>query len=316
MEIQPIILCGGSGTRLWPISTTEIPKQFIPLSKDNTLLQQTINRIKKLDVLKPLLIMNKNHKLETNLDVIYEEYANDTSVAVARACLYIKNKNPNKNIIIIVFPADHYIHNDDNFIIDIKSGINHVTISNIVLYGIKPTSPETKYGYIIPNSSHINFIEKPDINIASDLIKQNALWNSGIFASHIDLILKCIHESSYNIMDYISNPREGKIASFDVAILQNHKNIYAQIVNNWKWSDVGTWNSFTEIPSIKNEITYPVNVNMSGCTNVEILNRSDGRIIIINCKDLFIAKNGSDILIMSNTTNNDNQLKNIVNNLF
>jgi mannose-1-phosphate guanylyltransferase len=311
MNIQPVILCGGNGTRLWPVSTSKIPKQFVPINDDITLLQQTINRIKKLNVLDPLLVMNINHKIDTNLETIYEEYANDTAVAVARACLHIKNKNP--NTIMMVFPSDHYIHNEDNFIRDIKNGLDNLTNTNIVLYGIEPTSPETGFGYIVPKSSGINFIEKPNIEIAYELLKHDAMWNSGIFVAHTNLIFDLC--SKNNIMDWISNPREGKAPSFDVSVLQTHDNIYAQKAQNWRWSDVGSWKSFVEIPSIQKELKEQENVYLDGNKNVEILNRGKGKVVIINCENLFISINESDILIMSNTKNNDNQLKNIINNI-
>src|SRR3972149_2575505 len=197
-KIQPVILCGGSGTRLWPISTPKIPKQFISLGKKGTLLEETIRRVslvmKECDNYTsygPLLIMHKNHTLPEELsqhssNVIYESDANDAAVAVGRAALEIKNRYHDDKVIMIVLPADHYIENVDAFVYDIHAGINKVTEDNIVLFGIEPTSPETKYGYIIPALNGVWFREKPDAITALELIKQQALWNSGIFASNVD----------------------------------------------------------------------------------------------------------------------------------
>jgi mannose-1-phosphate guanylyltransferase len=325
-KIQPIILCGGQGTRLWPISTPQIPKQFISLGKRGTLLEETIRRIllvmercqeNSYVTLEPLLIMHHSHKLPAELSsyesgVIYEYYANDTAVAVARAALEIKNRYKDDNIIMLVLPADHYIYNIDAFVKDIADGITYVTHNNIVLYGIDPKAPESKYGYIIPSDTGVNFIEKPNISLASELIKQKALWNSGIFAANVDLILKRISASSYNIMGWVKNPHEGKAPSFDVAVLQEYSDIYAHHCFDWKWSDVGTWGSFMDILEIKEEMDLnekSQNIVMMACDNISVLNRACGNIVLIGCENLFVVANGHDILIMPNKGDYNNHLK-------
>ena len=325
-KIQPIILCGGSGTRLWPFSTPKIPKQFISLGERGTLLEETIRRVMLVmdkcttlgyKTCDPLLIMHHAHTLPSELsayesNVIYENYANDTAVAVAKSLLEIQKRNNDlSDIIIVVLPADHYIYNIDAFVKDISGGITHVTNNNIVLYGIDPTGPETKYGYIIPSKPKITFREKPDVNLALDLINMNALWNSGIFAANADLVLKSLFESPYNIMDWIHHPRDGKAQSFDVAVLQEHDDIYAHHCDGWRWSDVGTWESFMEIPEIKNEmVDYNVST-LTECNNVNLLNRSHNHIVIIGCDNLNVVANGKDLLIMSNKGDYNNQLKEI-----
>jgi mannose-1-phosphate guanylyltransferase len=323
-KIQPIILCGGSGTRLWPFSTPKIPKQFISLGERGTLLEETMRRVALVmnkcvgyETCDPLLIMHHTHRLPSELsiyesNVVYEEYANDTAVAVAKSVLEIRKRHDKlDDVIILVLPADHYIYNVDAFVNDITNGITHVTENNIVLYGIDPTGPETKYGYIIPSDSRVTFREKPDVTLALDLISQNALWNSGIFAANANLVLKSLDKSRYNIMDWIHNPRDGKAQSFDVAILQEHNNIYAHHCDGWRWSDVGTWESFMEIPEIKNEmVDYQVST-VTECTNVNILNRSTNNIVLIGCENLNVVANGQDILIMSNRDDYNNQLKEV-----
>lgn len=325
--IQPIILCGGSGTRLWPISTPKNPKQLISLGEKGTLLEETIKRVllvakkcgETYKVNDPLLVMHIDHKLPSELNmfrnnIVYEDFANDTAVAVAKACIEIKNKDNSNDIIILSLPADHYIENVDIFITDIVDGINNINNENIVLYGIEPTSPETKYGYIIPSDNGVWFKEKPSMKMAEDLIKQKALWNSGIFAANINLILKYLYNSPYDIINWIKNPREGKAPSFDIAVLQEHKNIYAHHCMNWKWSDVGTWDSFISIPEIKNELNK--NAIISQSCNVNILNRGLGNIVTIGCKNLMIIANGNDILIMSNDNDYNNNLKEIATRIY
>lgn len=323
-KIQPVILCGGSGTRLWPFSTPKIPKQFISLGKRGTLLEETIRRLSLVmdksvgyETFAPLLIMHHTHRLPPELsmhesNVVYEEYANDTAVAVAKSVLEIQKRHKElDNMIMIVLPADHYIYNIDAFVKDITDGITHVTENNIVLFGIDPTGPETKYGYIIPSKPKITFREKPDATLALDLIDQNALWNSGIFAANVNVVLKSLNMSRYNIMDWIHHPRNGKAQSFDVAVLQEHDDIYAHHCDGWRWSDVGTWESFMEIPEIKNEmVDYQIS-NVTECTDVNVLNRSPNNIVIIGCSHLTVVANGQDLLIMSNKGDYNNQLKEI-----
>jgi len=325
IKLQPVILCGGQGSRLWPISTPKIPKQFIKIGNKGTLLEETLRRInlvmkncekKGYVTYDPLLIMHKDHKLPCELtehesNIVYENYANDTAVAVARASLEIKKRHDTQEIIMLVLPADHYIENVEAFVYDIVEGILKVEQNNIVLYGIEPTAPETKYGYIIPSLNGVWFREKPDAETALELIKQKALWNSGIFASYVDTTLSCLRNSPYNILDWIINPREGKAPSFDVAVLQEHPIIYAHYCLRWRWSDVGTWESFTSIPEVKDEMEQSSTIIMKDCKNVNVLNRSPGNVVIIGCDNLLVVTSGSDVLIMPNTGDFNNQLKEI-----
>ncbi|CAH6418368.1 Nucleotidyl transferase [uncultured virus] len=323
--IQPIILCGGYGLRMWPLSTKAKPKQFISLGEKGTLLEETLRRVslvthecsnKGYHIFEPLLVMHIDHNLPPELashknSIVYEHFANDTAVAVARAATEIKNRHGSNNVIMLVLPADHYIENVDAFVYDIVEGITHIDPENIVLYGIEPTAPETKYGYIIPAATGVWFKEKPDATTALELIKQKALWNSGIFAAHVDLVFKCLRGSQYSIMDWVYSPREGKAPSFDVAVLQEHKNIFAHYCLRWRWSDVGTWESFTAIPEVKGEINQPSTIIMSECSNVNVLNRGLGNVVIIGCKDLLVVSSGTDLLIMPSKGDFNNQLKEI-----
>lgn len=326
ITIQPVILCGGSGTRLWPISTAEIPKQFISLG-NGTLLEETIRRVDLIlnkckdmgyGISDPLLIMNRKHTLPSNLskyesNIVYETHSNDTAVAITRSVLEIKSLYGTRPTYILVMPADHYMHNVDAFVNNVCDGISHVTQKNIVLYGIDPTGPETKYGYIIPSDTGIKFKEKPNMEIALDLIQHGAMWNSGMFISNLNTIYDIVTTSPYDIMSWIEHPKSGKGPSFDVAVLQEYKDLYACHCTSWAWSDVGTWKEFIEIPEIINEIHQSQGTDVIHCTNVKVINRSKSHIIIIGCDSLLISSIGDNILIMSTTNNYDTLLKDAVN---
>jgi len=209
----------------------------------------------------------------------------------------------------LVLPADHYIHNVEAFVRDITTGIDSVNDTNIVLYGIDPTGPETKYGYIIPAPDGIRFHEKPDSDRAMKLINDGALWNSGIFAADVDVVLESLNRT--NIFDWVENPRRGKASSFDVAVLQEHKNIFAIHCSGWKWSDVGTWESFVDIPPVKEEMDRMEKVITKNCDNISVVNKGMGNIVLIGCKDLLVVNVDGNILIMPNKGDHNNSLKEI-----
>lgn len=324
--IQPIILCGGNGTRLWPLSTSKKPKQMIEITENKTMLQMTIDRISMVEkdyiknggnnFLKNLLVVNKEHTFPESLDlekfdVLREEYSNDTAIAVYKSLLYVSNKHPEKEIIIIVIPSDHYIKNTETFSYDIVEGLKNIGNDNIVLFGIEPTAPETKYGYIIPSTNNISFVEKPDCQTALELIKKRAMWNSGIFAAKLCHVLDKLKYSEHNLNEWILNNKPEKAPSFDVAILQKHKNLYAHYCLNWGWSDVGTWNSFIELSEIKCQLNKDTIIADSH--NVHVLNRSSQNLVIIGCNDLMVVTTKDNILIMPTGSHYDNQLKDIVN---
>lgn len=322
-KIQPVILCGGSGTRLWPISTSRVPKQFISLGEKGTLLEETIRRIgtvmghcrqRGFKTYSPLLIMHHSHTLPAELsthepNIVYEAYANDTGVAVAKASLEIKTRHGGEDVLMLVLPADHYIENVEAFAADLSAGIKKVTEDNIVLFGIDPTHPATAYGYIIPSETGIGFKEKPDAGLAAQLIQDAALWNSGIFAATVNEVLASLERSTHHVLDWLKNPRDGKAASFDVAVLQEHPRIVAQDCANWGWSDVGSFNSFMAIPEIKD--TMGISSAVIDSNNVHVLNRSGGKIVVIGCSDLIVVRNGEDLLIMPSTIDYSAQLKEI-----
>jgi mannose-1-phosphate guanylyltransferase len=317
--IKICILCGGSGSRLYPLSTKDIPKQFISLGEKGTLLEETLRRVdlittlyqeKGYQVVEPLLIMHKNHKLPNELKkyenyILYEDYANDTAVAILRLVLSTLHQNTN----LLILPADHYIHHVDQFVQDIVNGTTLLTLDNIVLYGITPNSPDTKYGYIIPTSNGVTFKEKPSLDVAIQLLNQNAVWNAGIFLANNQLLYQLLSNSSYNLMDWINHPRQGKTVSFDVAVLQQFNHIKLYYSSEWGWNDIGSWNTFCEVPEIKKDLYQYIS---DQCENVKIINRTKLNIITIGCQNLFVIGHGDNLLIMSNEQDYHNHLKNIV----
>lgn len=313
--VQPVILCGGSGTRLWPLSTNDVPKQFVKVG-DKTLLEHTIDRVTYLSEgseyrwLDILFVSHQKYPLKYD-NVLYENYANDTAVAIYRTVEYLKNDA--SNTILLFLPSDHYISKPDRFKADVLEGINKVTHENIVIYGIEPTGLESKYGYILNNNDNsVSFKEKPSLDVAKDLINEGALWNSGMLAVNLSHLKQLLDAT--NLQDWLINEREGKAPSFDVAVLQEQKGQYQLSVikcQDWEWSDVGTWDSFLSVPVIKDEILSQEKCKICDCKNVNVLTRTDSNVVVIGCSNINVIVTEDKILVMDNSVDHSGILKSI-----
>ncbi len=283
--IIPIILCGGSGTRLWPLSRKSFPKQYLKLSNsnNNTLLQNTYKRISKVEGIKnPILICNEEHRFiaaeqmrEMNIKpnkILLEPFGKNTAPAIALAALL--SIQIEKDPILLVLSSDHEIKNNDKFVEVIKEGIKYANNDKIVTFGVVPHSPETGYGYIkadkefnfskIEGQNIDQFIEKPDRNKALEFIKDKRYtWNSGMFLFKAKKVLNEFNSFSLDIlnsckksiqnstidMDFQRLSRadfdQCKNVSFDVAIMENTASGIV-IPLDAGWNDIGSWESIWE----------------------------------------------------------------------
>ncbi len=279
MKIIPIILCGGSGTRLWPISTPDKPKQFLKLSGSQSLLHQTLLRCKNDKIFHPkpiiigspehrFLILNEAKKVGISVDVILEPCPRNSCPAITAACLYAKNRE--KNATFLVLAADHYIPDNKAFSDNVIKAVDDARDGYIVTFGIKPTHSATGYGYISPgqklkNTFKVNrFIEKPDSDTAQSYMEKGCLWNSGNFLFQAETFCQemMIFEPEIiaNVANSIKNGSSdsnffrleersfSKInsISIDHAIME-HSNKTAVLPVDYQWSDIGTWASLAEI---------------------------------------------------------------------
>ncbi|MEO1945517.1 MAG: mannose-1-phosphate guanylyltransferase, partial [Candidatus Thioglobus sp.] len=196
MKIVPVILSGGSGTRLWPLSRKQYPKQYLPLVGDNTMLQETILRLKGVDNLAdPIIICNADHRFLVaeqcqqiniiNPTILLEPIGRNTAPAIAAAAL--QSTKDSDDAILLVLSADHVIKNVNAFHQAINIASKQAQDGKLATFGIVPTNANTGYGYIKSSKESINgaykveqFVEKPDLKTAeSYLEKANHLWNSG-----------------------------------------------------------------------------------------------------------------------------------------
>ena len=276
MKIKPVILCGGSGTRLWSKSKNNQPKQFIDFG-GWTLFKKTLQRIKSpifdypiistnlsyLNLVRRYLLKNKFNKYK----IILEPSKKNTGPAILSSALI---KDVPYDQPMIFFPADHMIENNNQFIKSINLNKKYLDDDNIFIFGIKPNSPSSEYGYFLTRkiskgiNKVIKFVEKPDLKNAKRIVKNNGYWNSGILLARKDSIINnfikynsktlnlCI-ESVYKskVLDkvYYLNKKsfkEIKGISFDYAILEKSKNING-IKLNIPWSDLGSWKEISNI---------------------------------------------------------------------
>ena len=289
--IIPVILCGGSGTRLWPLSRESFPKQYLSLSSNNekTLLQNTYERVKDINgICNPILICNEEHRFiaaeqmrEINvkpLSILLEPFGRNTAPAIALAALIALEKAENPTLLIL--SSDHEIKEKEKFVTALKDGINYANADKIVTFGVLPTHPETGYGYIKAknpiNKKSINayeiseFTEKPTYKKAKEFIlDKRYTWNSGMFVFKAQNIIEEIKNFSPEIVKFCKNSlNESEIdldfcrldtesfskcsdISIDVAVMEK-TNKGLVIPLDAGWSDIGSWQSIWET-SNKNE---------------------------------------------------------------
>jgi len=226
-KIQPVILSGGSGSRLWPLSRAMYPKQLLPLVTENTMLQETATRLKEIDieVMDPVIVCNEEHRFFVaeqmrqlgikNSKIILEPMGRNTAPALTLAAL--ATKQISEDTVMLVMPADHVIENTKAFHDIVKQGLTLAAKNYLVTFGIEPNAPETGYGYIkrgetISESEGYlidSFVEKPDLNTAQQYLESGSyFWNSGLFMmtvsswlDEISVLNKDIYtasETSYN----------------------------------------------------------------------------------------------------------------------
>lgn len=341
--MKSIILAGGSGSRLWPLSREMFPKQLIDIDNSNTsLLQQTFKRLlNSMSSNDILTITNIKHyqdvklqlnKIDTNNIVLAEPLSKNTAPAVACALEYLRQKN-NLDDIVVILPSDHLIKDFESFINTINLTIPIAKNNFIVTLGIKPTYPETGYGYIKTLSRMLDgykvekFVEKPDIETAKQYIKSgDYFWNSGIFIGKISVFLdefkkyspeiySCLklfdfkQAANIEFSDYENMPS----ISIDYAIMEKSDRI-ALVELQSDWSDLGSWESIYNIKekdedgnviegkvitnNVKNSFIY---------SQKEIVAVSDlENIILVETEDAIMA---CDIRKSQNVKNLYNKLK-------
>ena len=280
MTIIPIILSGGAGTRLWPLSWGDHPKQFLPLVSERTMIQETLLRLKGLELGSPIISCGEGHRFmvaqqigevsEKKPTIILEPMAKNTAPAIAAACCAAMKQD--KDAVVVVLPSDHVIADVPAFQNAVKAAACNAEKGALVTFGIVPTFPATGYGYVKAAGSEIDgaftlerFVEKPCLEKAQEYLASGEYaWNSGMFVFKASTFLDelKIHspemaalsieafEKAVVDTDFIRLDKEafGKIKgdSIDYAVME--KTTKGKVVKlNAGWDDVGSWSALYDI---------------------------------------------------------------------
>ena len=311
--MQIVLLSGGSGTRLWPLSNNLYSKQFLKIlpssaGEDESMLQRVFGQIKTVapEVSITIATAKAQQKLIQKqlggaADISVEPCRRDTFPAIALVCAYLHEvKGIGLDEPIIICPVDPYVELGYFEMLKQLSKYIEQNIADIMLMGIEPSYPSTKYGYIIPDSRAersrvLSFREKPDADTADKLIAEGALWNSGVLAFRLGYVIAkaktMLNFSSYE--ELFAKYTEIQAISFDYAVLEREKNI-GVIRYSGKWRDMGTWNTVTEV------IESPLKGNAVAdeyCDNLHVVSTIDIPIIAMGLKDVVIAASHEGIFI-------------------
>ena len=285
-KIIPVILCGGTGSRLWPLSRASFPKQYLKINPgiSKSFFQSTVKRIASIDQIeKPIVICSEEHRFivaeqlreigVNNSDILLEPVGRNTAPAVTIACLRAMENN--KDSLLLILPADHIIKDEGTFERVLVKAKSYANLGKIVTFGITPDKAETGFGYIeskndldsnlLNGEEILRFIEKPDKGTAEKFIKRNNFsWNSGIFLFKADVMLKEIELNSKDIYVHCKKALSKKIHDLDFQRI-NHEafskcrniSIDKEVMEKTKlgivlpltakWSDVGCWQSLWEV---------------------------------------------------------------------
>lgn len=314
-----IIMAGGMGRRFWPYSRKSLPKQFIDFfGSGQTLLQQTYERYKRIIPPENIfitthcnykgLVMEQLPEIKEEQLVIEEEQRN-TAPAIAYASHIIQKINP--NACTIVAPSDHLILKTENFEKAILHGLEFASTSGkLITIGIKPTRPETGYGYIQIDEEKEDdfykvktFIEKPALEFAEIFVQSNEFyWNSGIFIWHVNTILKAFHDMMSEVCPHVECDTPDFSAcpniSIDYSIMEKADNVYVQLCD-FGWADLGTWEALYDASPKDSNQNVIINSNtlLYNCKNNIIMLPEDKLAVIQDLEGYLIAARGNALLI-------------------
>ncbi len=319
MSITPVILCGGSGTRLWPVSTPELPKQFHALTGEGTLLQETVRRAASLGLGRPVVVCSaadletvRRQIADVGIEprlVITEPQGRNTAAAVAAAALMVDGR-------LLVMPADHVISDTSALAGAVASGEEAAAAGMLVVFGVVADRPETGYGYIRPGASGdawkpvVAFTEKPDLEAARSLVAAGCLWNSGMFLFDSATVRDELRRWAPEVIEAVSGsiPSEhGPVArltdafaaspsiAFDRAVMEKTERA-AVVPLEAGWSDIGSWAALWEfLPKDGHG-----NVSLGDVRLVSVERsyvRASRRVVVLGLSDVVVVDTGDTVLV-------------------
>lgn len=329
-------MAGGIGSRFWPLSKSNMPKQFLDiLGTGRTFLQQTYDRLKKIcpdenfyvvtSVDYKELVMKQLPELKAN-QILLEPLRRNTAPCIAYACYKIQKIDPNANI--VVAPSDHLIQQEDAFLEEIRKGLEFVENNDALLtLGIRPNRPETGYGYIQIESNQATgdvenlhkvktFTEKPDLQIAKIFLESGEFfWNSGIFIWSLHSIMKAFHKHLSSVSELFAKGNklygtsdeihflnktysECQNISIDYGIMEKATNVYV-LCSDFGWSDLGTWGALYDHSDkdILGNVVSGKNVMLYGTKDC-IVNMPNEKLVVLHGLEGYIVVESEETLMV------------------
>ena len=330
-QIYPVVLSGGIGSRLWPLSRSQMPKQLMPILSPRSMLQETVLRIAQDRMQPPIVISNTNHRFIIAAQLqelgvattahILEPVGRNTAAAAAVAARIIADRE--EKGIVLLLPADHHIADINAFNSTILAGANYANAGYLVTFGVTPASPEVGYGYIRRGQpldagegfAVDGFFEKPDLARARAFLDSGSFfWNSGIFMCRADILLKEMQlhcpdilsrataavSGSYRDLDFIRLDEASFEAcpseAIDTAVLERTKNA-AVLQLDAGWSDIGSWAALWDLAA-KDPSGNVISGDVIAVDTTNTYIRSDGRLITaLGVSGLVIIDAGDAVMI-------------------
>ncbi len=310
-KITPVILCGGSGTRLWPLSRKSFPKQFSPLVGDRSLYQQSAARLAGQGFGAPMIVTNADFRFIVTQQlagigidpgaVLIEPQARNTAPALLAAALVAAREDPDR--LMLAAPSDHHIPDADGFRASVRKGTGPALDGQIVTFGITPTRPETGYGYLEPDPDNptrlVRFVEKPGAACAAEMLATGRfLWNAGIFLYRARTLIDAFHTHAPDqlaaVQGAVTQARSDlgflrldpqawaccADVSIDVAIMEKADNL-AVVAHDGDWSDLGSWEAVCRYMT-------PDDAGVA----------THGTALAVNCRDTLLRAQGDNLQLV------------------
>lgn len=315
--MQIVLLSGGSGKRLWPLSNNARSKQFLPLlDKEDgsmeSMVQRVVRQVREADLTDNITLATNASQLDIiinqlgeSVSVVTEPERRDTFPAIALAVSYLKlEKNCQDDEVVVIMPCDPFTEAGYFETIGKMAVCVERNVADLVLMGITPTYPSEKYGYVVPETESRNvegsmkvrqFTEKPNVERAKQLLSIGAMWNGGVFAFRLGYMMDIVRKyiKSYSFEDTRARYCEFPKISFDYEVAEKAQSV-AVVPYTGQWKDLGTWNSLTDElrrPVIGNAVMGP------RCTNTHVINELQYPIYVDGMEDTVIAASPDGIII-------------------